>query len=189
MSLGLTGETVHRGATGSSGTTDYYSLWRANSAAYAPRVKAGVVARSRVDPRRRRWALSVAATVLILFTNNLESGSAPRQALATVETAGGSHAIEPTRALGRDGTLRAPTPGDMELHDPGEPATGDKPETGVSRRAPLSRIVLELMCVLVVLLLLRVTLFVGEGLVWHGLIVTLGLSLLGFVVLRAPWGG
>ncbi len=106
MSLGLTGETVHRGATGSSGTTDYYSLWRANSAAYAPRVKAGVVARSRVDPRRRRWALSVAATVLILFTNNLESGSAPRQALATVEIAGGSHAIEPTRALGRDGTLR-----------------------------------------------------------------------------------
>ena len=43
--------------------------------------------------------------------------------------------------------------------------------------------------VMVAMLLLRVTLFVGEGLVWHGLVVTLGLILLGFVVMRAPWGG
>ncbi|HJN45104.1 MAG: hypothetical protein CL477_03005 [Acidobacteria bacterium] len=38
-----------------------------------------------------------------------------------------------------------------------------------------------------VLLLLRVALFVGDGLVWHGLVVTLGIVLLGFVVMRAPW--
>ena len=59
----------------------------------------------------------------------------------------------------------------------------------MSNRAPLSTLVLEILCVLVVMLLLRVTLFVGEGLVWHGLVVTLGLILLGSVVMRAPWGG
>ena len=144
---------------------------------------------SRVDARRRRWALSVAATLLILLTNNPDSGSAPRQALATVEAAGVSPAIGPTSVLDRDGTLRAPTPGDTELHDPETPVTGDNPETGVSNRAPLSTLVLEIMCVLVVMLLLRVTLFVGEGLVWHGLVVTLGLILLGSVFMGAPWGG
>ena len=181
-------EPVHRGA-GSHTTTDYYSLWRARSAAYAPPVEAAVARPSRVDPRRRRWALSVAATLLILLTNNPNSGSAPRQAPATVEAAGVSPAIGPTSVLDRDGALRAPIPGDTERHDPETPATGDEPETGVSNRAPLSTLVLEIMCVLVVMLLLRVTLFVGEGLVWHGLVVTLGLILLGSVVMRAPWGG
>ena len=59
----------------------------------------------------------------------------------------------------------------------------------MSNRAPLSTLVLEILCVLVVMLLLRVTLFVGEGLVWHGLVVTLGLILLGSVVMQPPWGG
>ena len=180
-------EPVHRGA-GSHHTTDYYSLWRARSAAYAPRVEAAVPPPSRIDPRRRRWALSVAATILILLITP-DSGSPPRQTLATVDAAGGSHAIGPTRALDRDGTVRAPILGDMELHDPAAPATGDSPETGVSSRAKPSKLVLEIMCVLVVMLLLRVTLFVGEGLVWYGLVVTLGLVLLGSVVMRAPWGG
>ena len=91
--------------------------------------------------------------------------------------------------LDRDGTLKAPIPGETELHDPGAAATEDNPETGVSSRAPLSNLMLEAMYLLVVMLLLRFTLFVGEGFVWHGLIVTLGLVLLGFVVMRAPWGG
>ena len=154
-----------------------------------PLIEAGVARPRRVDPRRRRWALSIAATLLILLTNNSASGVAPRQTLATVEAASASHAIGPARSLDRDDTVRAPNSGDMALHDPRNPATGDNPETGASSPPPLSKLVLEIMCVLALMLLLRVTLFVGEGLVWHGLVVTLGLILLGFVVMRAPWGG
>ena len=36
--------------------------------------------------------------------------------------------------------------------------------------------------------MLRITLFVGEGLVSHKLVVTLGLTLPGFFAMRAPWG-
>jgi len=185
-------EPIHRDeeAVGPSAATDYYNLWRARfAAADAPRVEAGVAQPPRVDPRRRRWALSIAATLLILLTNNSASGVAPRQTLATVEAASASHAIGPARSLDRDDTVRAPNSGDMALHDPRNPATGDNPETGASNRPPLSKLVLEIMCVLALMLLLRVMLFVGEGLVWHGLVVTLGLNLLGFVVMRAPWGG
>ena len=185
-------EPIHRDeeAVGPSAATDYYNLWRARfAAADVPRVEAGVARPRRVDPRRRRWALSIAATLLILLTNNSASGVAPRQTLATVEAASASHAIGPARSLDRDDTVRAPNSGDMALHDPRNPATGDNPETGASSPPPLSKLVLEIMCVLALMLLLRVMLFVGEGLVWHGLVVTLGLILLGFVVMRAPWGG
>ena len=172
------------------GVTDYYNLWRRRfAAANAPPVEVSVTRTPRDNPRRRRWALSAAAALLILLINNPESGSAPRHKVAAVEAASVSHAIAPTGPRGQDGVTTAPDPGGVGRHDPGEPATGDNPKTGMSSRAPLSMLVLEIMCVLAVILLLRVALFVGEGLVWHGLIVTLGLILLGFVVMRAPWAG
>lgn len=150
-----------------SAVTDYYKLWRARFAtADARPVTSGAARPPRVDARRRRWALSVAATLLILLSNNPESGSAPRPALATVEAAGVSRAIAPAKTLTRNGTQRAPIAGNVDRRDPGERATGDIPETAVSSRAPVSALVLEVMCVLVAMLLLRVTLFVGEGLVW-----------------------
>jgi hypothetical protein len=73
--------------------------------------------------------------------------------------------------------------------DPWEPAAEDNRGTGASGRAPLNQLALEAMCVLAVMLLLHVALFVGEGYVWHGLVATLGLSLLGFFVMRASGGG
>ena len=77
----------------------------------------------------------------------------------------------------------------MGLPDPELPTTWEDPDTGVGRQAPLTQLALEVMCVLAVMLLLCVVLFLGEGLVWHGLVVTLGLTLLGFVLIRTPWGG
>ena len=139
----------------------------------------------RVDPRRRRWALSVAATLLILLTNNLESGSAPRHGLAAVETAG----VGPADVLDQTGTRTAPMAEATGRLDPSEPAAEDNPSTGVRGGAPLGQLALEAMCVLVVMLLLRLALFVGEGFVWHGLVATLALMLLGFAALRVPWGG
>ena len=177
-------------AVDASAVTDYYKLWRTRfAAADTQTVTAGAIRPPQVEARRRRWALSVAAALLILLTNNTESGSAPPLALATVDAADGTRTTGPVNALTWDATLRTPTTGDTEQHGPLERATGDAPEAGINRRASLSVLVLELMCVLVVMLLLRVSLFVGEGIVWHGLVVALGLTLVGFVVMRAPWGG
>ncbi len=39
---------------------------------------------------------------------------------------------------------------------------------------------------LIGLLFMLVTLFLGEGFVWHGLVVTFGVVLLGFIVLHPP---
>ena len=172
-----------------SRATDYYGLWRARvAAAEAPPAEVSVARPSRIDPRRRRWALSVAATLLILLTSNLESGSTPRHARA-VDAAIESHATASTRPLDQDDARMAPTPGAMGRPDSWEPAEEDNPRTGLSGRAPFEQLALEAMCVLAVMLLLRVALFVGEGFVWHGLVAALGLMLLGFAVLRAPWGG
>ena len=184
-------EPVHRNeeAVNMNAVTDYYNLWRARfAAADAPPVKAGVARPSRVNPRRRRWALSVAAAVLVLLTNNLESGSAPRHALA-VEAAGVSHATEPTRPLDQNGVRTAPIPGAMGRSDPWEPAAEDNLGTGASGRAPLGQLAMEALCILVVMLLLRLAVFVSEGFVWHALVATLALILLGFAVMRVPWGG
>ena len=172
-------EPVHRAERDAGGVADYYSLWQARiAAANAPRVEVGVALPPGVDPRRRRWALSVAATLLILLLNNPESGSAPRHAVAAVEAASVSHAIEP-----------APIPGGVGLRDPREPVAEDTPGTGVSGRTQFRQLPMEVMCVLAVMLLLRIALFVGEGFVWHGLVASLGLVLLGFALMRAPWGG
>ena len=179
-------EPVHRDGLYASGVTDYYDLWRARSATNAPRTETGVTRPPRVDPRRRRWALAVAATLLILLTNNPDSGSVPRHAAAAAEAASVSHA---TRPLDPDSARTAPTPRGVGLHDPREPAAEDNPGTGASGRAARRQLGVEAMCVLAVMLLLRIALFVGEGLVWHGLVTTLGLVLLGFALMRAPWGG
>ena len=182
-------ESVHCDEADASGVTDYYGLWRARvAAAEAPPAEVSVARPSRIDPRRRRWALSVAATLLILLTSNLESGSTPRHARA-VDAAIESHATAPTRPLDQNNARMAPTPGAMGRPDSWEPAEEDNPRTGLSGRAPFEQLALEAMCVLAVMLLLRVALFVGEGFVWHGLVAALGLILLGFAVLRAPWGG
>ena len=173
-----------------SRVTDYYDLWRARfAAAGAPPAEVTVARPSRINPRRRRWALSVAAVLLILLTNNLESGSAPRHALAAVDAARESHATASTRPRDQNDTRMAQTPGTMGRPDRWEPAAEDNPAPGLSGRPPLEQLALEAMYVLAVMLLLRVALFVGEGFVWQGLVAALGLILLGFAVLRAPWGG
>ena len=183
-------EPVHGDDVDASRVTDYYNLWRARVAAVgASPVKSGVARPPQVDPRRRRWALSVAATVLILLTNGLGNGSVPRSALAAVEAGGENDATAPTRPGDQKGARMAPTPGAVGRPDPWKPAAEDNPGTGRSGRAPFERLAMEAMCVLAVMLLLHVALFVGEGYVWHGLVATLGLTLLGFFVMRASGGG
>ncbi|MDP6582197.1 MAG: hypothetical protein QF681_16210, partial [Vicinamibacterales bacterium] len=182
-------EPVHSGDLDSNNVTDYYALWQARFAGTeVPTVEASTDPLPRVNRTRRRRALSVAAMLLILVINSVGSDSAPREALAA-GTPGMNQSIELTGALDQDGALTSPIPGDQRLLDPGETDTEDDPETSVSGRVPPSRLALQGTCLLVVMLLLRLALFVGEGLVWHGLVVTLGLVLAGFAVMQAPWGG
>ena len=174
----------------SNGMTDYYDLWRTCYAAGdTPPAETAPAGRRRVNPRRRRWALLVAATVLILFTTGLGIDSRPRDALAAGEPPGASHVIGALMPVDRDGAWTAPVPEEVGLPDRGLPATWEDPDTGASRQAPLRQRALGVLCLLTVMLLLRVVLSIGEGLVWHGLVVTLGLVLLGFVLMRTPWSG
>lgn len=180
----------HRDGVDMRGATDYYALWQARcSGAEAPAVPVDPVRPSRVDTRRRRWALSVAATLLFLLAYDLQSGSALGNALAAVEGASVSHATGAAGGLDRDRGGPVVPSADMDLADPSAARSVDDLRGGVSDRPPITRLAMEAACLLVIMLLLRVALFAGEGRVWHGLVITLGLVLLGVATMRVPWGG
>jgi len=158
--------------------TNYYDLWQARfEGVDVPAVVATETPHPHVGRQRRRRALAAAAILVVLLTISLGTDSALRVGLA-VAASSAIQVIGRAGPLDQAGALTAPR---TEL------AIDGTARNDVSSGTPLSQVALEAIGFLVVLLLLRVALFVGDGLVWHGLVVTLGIVLLGFVVMRAPW--
>lgn len=162
----------------SGAVTNYYDLWQARfEGVDVPAVVATETPHPHVGRQRRRRALAAAAILVVLLTISLGTDSALRVGLA-VAASSAIQVIGRAGPLDQAGALTAPR---TEL------AIDGTARNDVSSGTPLSQVALEAIGFLVVLLLLRVALFVGDGLVWHGLVVTLGIVLLGFVVMRAPW--
>jgi hypothetical protein len=161
---------------GSVGGSDYYSLWQASfegrSAEDAP-----IVQGERREPGRasRRWALVAAAVLVVLLTHDTARQSAVGQALAA-GAAGVSQVIGvPSQASAR-GAVTGPQ---TTLSINGATSEGTHPRL-------TSQVAIEAVGFLVGVLFLLVMLFIGEGVLWHGLVMTFGVALLMFAVMRPP---
>ncbi len=67
-----------------------------------------------------------------------------------------------------------------------EAVIDDTPRAGAFLDRLTNQVSMEAVGLLIGLLFMLVTLFLGEGLVWHGLVVTFAVVLLGFIVLHPP---
>ena len=171
-------EPVHRDAEASADVTNYYDLWKARFAGEdVPPAAAVEASLSRLGRRRRRWVLAAAAVLVTLLVNSLGSDLAVRPAMAA-GASGVSRTLGSVSVLEEAGGLAVPLT---------EPSIDNHLDNGVGSVPSPGQIAVEVVGVLLVLLLLRITLGVGEGLVWRGLVVSLGIVLLGFVMMRAPW--
>ena len=161
---------------GSLGGSDYYSLWRASldgpTAEAAPHPPASRRVPGRVS---RRWALVAAVVLVVLLTHDPARQSAVGQALAA-GAAGVSQIIGvPGEARTRD-DVDGPRMSDGVARVGGE---GDGP--GMT-----SQVAIEAAGFLVGVLFLLALLFIGQGVMWHILVVTFGVVLLMFAVMRPP---
>ena len=161
---------------GSIGGSDYYSLWQAR---FAGRTAddAPPAPRARRDPGRasRRWALMAAAVLVVLLTHDTARQSAVGQALAA-GAAGVSQVIGvPSEARAADVLTGSQSTVGVDS------ATGEADTPALTRR-----VAIEAVGFLVGVLFLLVMLFIGEGVLWHGLVVTFGVALLMFAVMRPP---
>jgi hypothetical protein len=161
---------------GSVGGDDYYRLWQAR---FNGRTEEDAPA-AEESPRkpgraRRRWALMVAAILVVLLTPDPARQSAVGQALAA-GAAGVSHVIGSPGQARSTGAATAPN-GLFDIE--GVPSGGEAPRL-------TSQVTIEAVGFLLGVLFLLVILFIGEGVVWHGLVVIFGVVLLVFAVMRPP---
>jgi hypothetical protein len=161
---------------GSVGGDDYYRLWQAR---FNGRTEEDAPA-AEESPRkpgraRRRWALMVAAILVVLLTPDPARQSAVGQALAA-GAAGVSHVIGSPGQARSTGAATAPN-GLFDIE--GVPSGGEAPRS-------TSQVTIEAVGFLLGVLFLLVILFIGEGVVWHGLVVIFGVVLLVFAVMRPP---
>ena len=161
---------------GSVGGDDYYSLWQAR---FDGRTEEDAPA-AKDSPRepgraRRRWALAAAAILVVLFTHDPARQSAVGQAVAA-GAAGVSQVIGVPGQARSNGAVTAPG----AVFD-SEAVPGDAETLGLT-----SQVTIEAVGFLLGVLFLLVILFIGEGVVWHGLVVIFGVVLLVCAVMRPP---
>jgi len=159
---------VHK--DGSVGGDDYYSLWQARFDGRTEEDASAAKDSPREPSRaRRRWALAAAAILVVLLTHDPARQSAVGQALAA-GAAGVSHVI------GAPGQARS-TGAVFDI----EGVPSDEEALRLTSQATI-----EAMGFLLGVLFLLVILFIGEGVVWHGLVVIFGVVLLVCAVIRPP---
>ena len=165
------------GDSASHHATDYYNLWTARvDGATAPPAPTPTEPQRSGGRARRRWALAAAAILVILLTNDQARDSPLGRALSA-GAAGLSQIVGPPGAMPPLEEVTSPLT---------EAVIDDTPRAGAFLDRLTNQVSMEAVGLLIGLLFMLVTLFLGEGLVWHGLVVTFAVVLLGFIVLHPP---